>query len=88
MFTLLLISATVLIVPVFSFTNIDNDMMQRDKLPTTLYFDEIKLVSEFSHRNYTTKNGFNYDDTLCMVQVMNVMDALKRSELWAISGEY
>lgn len=88
MFTVLLISATVLIVQVFSITNIDNEVNKLKNLPDAFYLSVNEPAIDFSHRNYNKKNGFNYNDSLCMSQVLYTMDSLRKSELWAIMGEY
>lgn len=89
MFWLLLISTAVLVVQVFSTINIHNDVAQRDILLGAFYVSGNQRFSEFSKRNISmsTLTGRNYDDLLCTSQFQNAIDALNRTDLWALSGK-
>lgn len=88
MFLLVLISSAV--VQVLSTTNIYSDVVQRDILLGAFYGGVNQRFSEFSKRNdsMTTLTGRNYDDALCTSQFLNAIDALNRTDLWALSGKY
>lgn len=88
MFFLVLISA-VLIVQVFSTTNIYSDVVQRDKFLDGFNGGVNQRVSDFSQRNIssTTPRGRNYDDLLCTEQFLIAIDALNKTDLWALSGK-
>lgn len=88
MFYLVLISA-VLIVQVCSTTNIYSDVVQRDKFLGAFNGGVNHRVSDFSQRNIssTTPSGRNYDDLLCTEQFLNAIDALNKTDLWALSGK-
>lgn len=85
----MLISAAVLFVQVLSATNIDSDLVRRDLFLGSFYGAVNQRFSEFSQKTNSkiTLNGRNYDDVLCTAQFLNAMDALNRTDLWALTGE-
>lgn len=81
MFTLVFVTSAVLIVQVLSTTS--------DTFLGSFYGSVNQRLNEFSQRNNskTTLGGRNYDEVLCTVQFLNAMDALNRTDLWALTGE-
>lgn len=89
MFLLVLILTAVQIVQISTTANIYSDVVQRDSLLGAFYGGFGKRFSEFSKQNnsMSTLSGRNYDDELCAAQFLNAIDALNRTDLWALSGK-
>lgn len=75
---------------VLSATNINSDLVRHDTFLGSFYGGVNQRFSEFSslrNSSKTTLSGRDYDDTLCTVQFLNAMNALNRSDTWALTGE-
>lgn len=90
MFALVLITS-VLSVQVFSAENVDFAVVRQrhNALFDAFYGGVNQRISEISQKNNskTTPGSRIYDEVLCTEQFLNGLDALNRTELWAVTGE-